>query len=1436
MFKRDSLLTRLLAVVLTIAVAWAASPIAVFGANLPDAQTQETASDSSDGSTSSDAQQQESVEEAGKSSVSDTSSEESADTTASNSGAADTESTSSAAEASESTTDAAEDSSSDSSSNASKALVARAPAADANGADSTDDASTFTAHWTNKPDSETSYTNKDYKAGDPETYTDISTTPTENSNHSSTLYVKVKLDGSSKTEYAAGDVKIYVPAGFYQGLDDSDPLKVACTDAVSGLERGTAMSQIDMPVLEAPQTGGSTSFNYSTETQTVNGKQVTYCVLTNYKTITGATQLEVNINYRYRPSMLNIVKDGSDTSSYSAEYPVWCNVNNSEVDRKDLGVSVKTKVNSSKLTLTHATEDANKGVYFTWNDAWGTKPADANNYFYVVWYATYQRGGGSTMPYSFKLNVDSNNLDGGKLIGAKKYAGFAAVDQDGFDELNSIYKRMDDTYAGIYGNESLLDKTWIGVSNNPTVDNYFNANMTGKNSMAVDSGFQYQVYALLVRYPLSLIKDAADSGVDVKNDGITPNCQVTVTETWQNGKVVTYSDGPTTKEKVTAVDHGIGSRNLSKNCALNPDDTFHEEKAYQSFLAQGDDVTLDDFMLQSYNYSAPSDSATDSSDATSGFDIKDGSYYLFSGTPYVYAKRDYGTENISANKPQLLTEDEYSLTSFYLSDNEYDGTKIDNVGWVRNTSPSNDYGFYQEVEVWIRKKGESGLSKYGTIKRTSDSGYTFTGVDGTSRTNVNSGNRVDFPEGTVQVEVKQESSKHYASDVQFYYGMTLHPDDAMVSRIKEDIDDTTKRSAVYSAIGGFASGKQTVNSNTVTDSNGVESLGQYWNSVSYELSAIRSSVAFSMKNQKSEATEEKAISERVMPVKVDMYESTNVYSTAQPKYATKEYLRNYIPRSGEYYILLPAGTYADGVKTEVRGGKQITPTVEYTNNWNGSGRTMMKVSVSYSMDDAVYASYWSGIYLYYNLHDTYTNIVDRGSQVNSSVLFVNTTSLTTGEPSVFPGNVNTSIDDWDFYKSIYDNATKNGCGMATTTLKTDFGTVKALESGLTSLVSTQLNQHYQKSGETYLGDTYTDRLQYTAASTTRTSDLVLYDVFSNNQNNAVGTFDSVDISSIDAKPTYDSSVNKTTDDTCKPVVYYATKLGNAAAPSLDDSSWGWSTTKPDDLSAVKAIAIDCRKTDKKNDFVLDQGGTIAAYVTLKASTNAAFEGRKEVNSACVTGSSFNGKTPASDEKGNLSLNTSRDVTLLAPHLAITMTSDPESGTADNPAEIGNEANKKLNFTITVKNNASDKPDVTMVHVTDALPEGFKFDDSASFTVPDGIANFSTGADGRTISYDIAQLSSQGSIAITIPVVRENPVTSDTYYTCTATIYTTGNSKVEYQPITKDVDNKAASTYHKTVLSVSLPFAGGVGFGGLVIAGSALVCVSAAAWIRRRRRA
>ncbi|ETJ30033.1 hypothetical protein Q604_UNBC15443G0001, partial [human gut metagenome] len=43
-----------------------------------------------------------------------------------------------------------------------------------------------------------------------------------------------------------------------------------------------------------------------------------------------------------------------------------------------------------------------EGIYFSWQDAWGAKPADANEYFYVIYVSEITRFGtrseSSTMP------------------------------------------------------------------------------------------------------------------------------------------------------------------------------------------------------------------------------------------------------------------------------------------------------------------------------------------------------------------------------------------------------------------------------------------------------------------------------------------------------------------------------------------------------------------------------------------------------------------------------------------------------------------------------------------------------------------------------------------------------------------------------------------------------------------------------------------------------------------------------------------------------------------------------------------------------------------------------------------------------------------------------------------------------------------------------
>ncbi|RRF99802.1 MAG: hypothetical protein DUD39_02570 [Coriobacteriaceae bacterium] len=81
--------------------------------------------------------------------------------------------------------------------------------------------------------------------------------------------------------------------------------------------------------------------------------------------------------------------------------------------------------------------------------------------------------------------------------------------------------------------------------------------------------------------------------------------------------------------------------------------------------------------------------------------------------------------------------------------------------------------------------------------------------------------------------------------------------------------------------------------------------------------------------------------------------------------------------------------------------------------------------------------------------------------------------------------------------------------------------------------------------------------------------------------------------------------------------------------SLDSGLW---TAKiSDDLSAVKAIAIDCRKTDTGHDFVLDKKGTLVAYIRLKATADSTYADTIETNEAAISKRMFVGNAPAASD-------------------------------------------------------------------------------------------------------------------------------------------------------------------------------------------------------------
>lgn len=557
-------------------------------------------------------------------------------------------------------------------------------------------------------------------------------------------------------------------------------------------------------------------------------------------------------------------------------------------------------------------------------------------------------------------------------------------------------------------------------------------------------------------------------------------------------------------------------------------------------------------------------------------------------------------------------------------------------------------------------------------------------------------------------------------------------------------------------------------------------------------------------------------------------------------------MKKYVPTRGTFYVLLPAGTYIkpDEVSVGSEGWGEYPTTdkkVTTIDNWQGSGRTMLEVTVHIKDSEVHWVHMGSELFISYTLYDTYTNIVDRGSKVDNSIVFVNET----GDGNVFNSNAkDSSFDglgytDWKFYESIAQNAWASGNQVMITQDSMDFGPVTALQSGFSTRVATEGDPSYQSVGSLYLGDSYIDRVRYTAAAQTRTDDIVLYDVFSKDEQNVIGTLESVDVSSIDDKVTYDSNDAKTS-DTCKPVAYYTTEMPTEQTRSLDSGIW--TKTAPEDLSTVKAIAIDCRKTNAGNDFILDKKGTIAAYIHLRASSDSSHAGRIETNEAAISKRMFVGTAPAASD-AITTQTANRKVTLLAANVDITKTCDPASGTQDLPAEIGNDANKKLTYTLTIKNNATDTslPNVRDVHVTDQLPDGLSLDDPSAMTVESDSLGIKAGTkigsqssvsyqiDGNKLEFDVSKLPSNGTVAITIPVVRKDPVTKTTDYTNTATIDKVGKQE------NYNVDNEHASstTYHRTSVAV-MPLSGEAGFGGLIAAGGAVLLLSALAWIRHRR--
>ncbi len=343
---------------------------------------------------------------------------------------------------------------------------------------------------------------------------------------------------------------------------------------------------------------------------------------------------------------------------------------------------------------------------------------------------------------------------------------------------------------------------------------------------------------------------------------------------------------------------------------------------------------------------------------------------------------------------------------------------------------------------------------------------------------------------------------------------------------------------------------------------------------------------------------------------------------------------------GTYYDLLPAGVEPDLDTIKLSGGDKVVEAYAIS-NYNHSGRTMLVVKVdlknqvTYTNSRSVryngYSDYPSEGYknvhtldfdAFYSWNEALDNRNNNLSELRNTAAYeANEDSLGnlknwTGEPddptagkNVFSAaavgkdaqyftGLDASRDDEAF---VYAGATVIDPGEVVSAVTSLSKQVMAVGFALWGSGTGDNPVVVQEGGQ------YVYRLQVQSVTDVSTKNIILFDSIENyvpQENDGEkdvkpqwhGTLLSVDVSQMEAAGV-------------APVIYYSTVEGldlSTGNSDLSDTSI-WTTTAPAKLSEVTAIAIDATKDTNGNDFELNSGEILMAYLKMQAPSGADVE-------------------------------------------------------------------------------------------------------------------------------------------------------------------------------------------------------------------------------------
>lgn len=1112
--------------------------------------------------------------------------------------------------------------------------------------------------------------------------------PLQNTEQTVKLQITFALTNGNTAE--AGEVEIRIPQSIFYDRD-GNPL-VNCYIPLSTEDEG------------------DTSFKYYIDDAAGE------IVITNYKTFYSGSTFTCEVEYTVLPSD---VEDGytKDNIAASFEFSDSDTAKADSATSDSLTVVVNTDADLKRL---------NKSFHYkyeTWQQSWGDKPANSEDYFYIAWCIQCDTKNTCTEPFTITFEDLAGQY--GTVVG---YCGPSALRPLTVEDETSIVMKVPGTtqndnswtsYVIVQYERSMLD-----ADPEPEITNNITATLTEadgeKHTKDAEAKYTYQAVDLTY---------GGDKYTGSKASSGNGTGMINMLENDISGKA------------------GVGSSSYSLTSTI-----------------QGWGLTQDD----QGNYGAKKYTA----------EVIDG-------------YRTDGTTGSLAIDDEILNPDDYEITSFYISYNEYDGEIDPNTGY--KASEVTDFSTYKPVEVYVQTVGGSGdWVLVGSILRTSNNDYTYTDVDGVETKSVDSSKQIQLPEGTYAVKFSHTSSK-YQVKIEPELTIKLNP----TEHIKEILAD---RDIVY------LQNSATLNVKNADDSI-VKSISLNANMQMTRLNST-SKIEKNYLGKNSSANGYEILDYEIIMNEYAAYMPANIASDADTALEAVKAMGIVGDQTeGVFYDLLPTGTTVDPstISVVTYGNKEVcTYAIDTIENWQGSGQTMLIIKVTapgetnyYSqrisdLDRAAFLQ--SGFILKYSLIYTWQDYHDYGSTMLNSAAYRSGTGKlgdggTAGSSTLTKKEYFADLDD----DGQFDDQNED---TVYAQISSQISAASAAENGFSKAVKAADGLVYGESAVASAAGTYTYRLRYGLDENSGSvSGLVLYDVLevydSGDAEQWKGTFAGIDTS---------YAKNKGIDA----VVYYSTKSGldpegNPGDADITDGTI-WSAMPPDsdNLSTVTAVAVDLSKNLDGTDKVFQANETVACYITLQAPADyERWEGIYAYNSAHCK---LTITPQTGDSETTLTECYPVKVELEGTDVEISKSSDPASGTQDAPTVV--ETGDTINYTVSVK-NTNTAAAIENVEITDIIPAGLTVDinkvkyymsdaeDAKLISETDRISVEST---GQKLVFTIARLMAGETVSFIIPTT----VTSPTVYENTAVITKINGS---------DFEINSETTYHKTEDSETVDVAG-----------------------------